>query len=121
MGMQKTVPVGVNPFADSRRNGTSTPGFGRLRNKIETMRMLALELASEMDGLGSTRTIDLDAGIDLQEEVKAFEVALIKRALVKSGYCQAKAARMLRINASTLAYKIKTYEIALPAETNDLI
>ena len=83
--------------------------------------MLALELASEMDSLTTARAIDMDAGIDLQEEVKAFEVALIKRALFKSGYCQAKAARMLRINASTLAYKIKTYEIELPGEMSDLI
>lgn len=120
MSTQKAMPMTVNSFADSRRPGASTPGFGKLRNKIETMRMLALELASEMDTLGTARTIDLDAGIDLQEEVKAFETALIKRALVKSGYCQAKAARMLRINASTLAYKIKTYEIDLPGETNDL-
>ena len=82
--------------------------------------MLALELASEMDSLGTARAIDLDAGVDLQEEVKAFEIALIKRALFKSGYCQAKAARLLRINASTLAYKIKTFEIELPAETSGL-
>lgn len=120
MSTQKTVPVTIDSFIDSRRTGASTPAYGKLRNKIETMRMLALELASDMDLLGAPRSIDLDAGIDLQEEVKAFEVALIKRALIKSGYCQAKAARMLRVNASTLAYKIKTYEILVPAETGEL-
>jgi transcriptional regulator with GAF, ATPase, and Fis domain len=120
MSMQKTAPELINSFENSIC-ASRAPGVGKLRNKIETMRMLALELASEVDLLGGANAFDMDAGIDLQEEVKAFEIALIRRALFKSGYCQAKAARMLRVNPTTLAYKIKTYEIEFLAEMSDMV
>jgi DNA-binding NtrC family response regulator len=119
MSMQKPAPEIINSFEDSIR-ASAAPGVGKLRDKIETMRMLALELASEVDLLGGAQSPDLDAGIDLQEEVKAFEIALIRRALFKSGYCQAKAARLLRVNPTTLAYKIKTYEIEFLSEMSDM-
>ena len=114
MGMTKAMPVPASSFAESAPSTVGHLGLGRLRHKIEEIRSLALEIASETDLMSAPRAYDLDAGIDLQEEVKQFEVTLIKRALVKSGFCQAKAARILNVNASTLAYKIKTYEIAIP-------
>jgi DNA-binding NtrC family response regulator len=50
-------------------------------------------------------------GIDLFQEVKRFEINLIKLALDQTRGHQARAARLLKINPTTLNSKIKAYGI----------
>jgi DNA-binding NtrC family response regulator len=57
--------------------------------------------------------IDLSRGINFYDEVRRFEIDLIRRALDQTGGHQSRAARLLGMNATTLNSKIKTYNIQL--------
>jgi DNA-binding NtrC family response regulator len=71
------------------------------------------ELAREMikDTEGSSADIDIGRGINFYDEVKRFEIDIIRRALDQTGGHQSRAARLLGLNATTLNSKIKTYNI----------
>ncbi|HYP53950.1 MAG TPA: sigma-54 dependent transcriptional regulator [Pyrinomonadaceae bacterium] len=56
---------------------------------------------------------DVSRGINFYDEVRHFEVDLIRRALEQTGGHQSRAARLLGMNATTLNSKIKTYNIHL--------
>ena len=71
------------------------------------------ELAREMmkDSEGSSDDIDISRGVNFYDEVRRFEIDLIRRALDQTGGHQSRAARLLGLNATTLNSKIKTYNI----------
>lgn len=71
------------------------------------------ELAREMmdDIEGSSADIDISKGVNFYDEVRKFEMDLIRRALEQTGGHQSRAARLLGLNATTLNSKIKTYNI----------
>jgi transcriptional regulator with GAF, ATPase, and Fis domain len=56
---------------------------------------------------------DLGRGINFYDQVRRFEIDLIRRALEQTGGHQSRAARLLGMNATTLNSKIKTYRISL--------
>jgi len=58
-------------------------------------------------------TVDLSRGINFYDEVRRFEIDIIRRALDQTGGHQSRAARLLGMNATTLNSKIKTYNIQL--------
>ena len=58
-----------------------------------------------------SRGIDLARGVNFYDEVKKFEIDLIRRALEQTGGHQSRAARLLGLNATTLNSKIKSYNI----------
>jgi DNA-binding NtrC family response regulator len=57
--------------------------------------------------------LDVSHGVNFYDEVRRFEVDLIRRALDRTGGHQSRAARLLGMNATTLNSKIKTYNIQL--------
>jgi DNA-binding protein Fis len=59
----------------------------------------------------SSRPAELAPGTNFYEEVARFEIELIERALNQTGGNQAKAARLLGLNQTTLHGKIKHYGI----------
>jgi DNA-binding NtrC family response regulator len=63
------------------------------------------------DDAGRLHTLMASGGIDLFQEVKRFEINLIKLALDQTRGHQARAARLLNINPTTLNSKIKAYGI----------
>ena len=63
------------------------------------------------DSEGSSGDIDLSRGVNFYDEVRRFEIDLIRRALDQTGGHQSRAARLLGLNATTLNSKIKTYNI----------
>jgi DNA-binding NtrC family response regulator len=71
------------------------------------------ELAREMIKLteGSSDDIDISRGVNFYDEVRRFEIDLIRRSLEQTGGHQSRAARLLGLNATTLNSKIKTYNI----------
>lgn len=73
------------------------------------------ELAREMmrDSEGTAGDIDISRGVNFYDEVRKFEMDLIRRALEQTGGHQSRAARLLGLNATTLNSKIKTYNITL--------
>jgi two-component system NtrC family response regulator len=73
------------------------------------------ELARELmgDSEGFSADIDISRGVNFYDEVRKFEMDLIRRALEQTGGHQSRAARLLGLNATTLNSKIKTYNINL--------
>ena len=62
---------------------------------------------------GASASIDIGRGINFYDEVRRFEIDLIRRALAQTGGHQSRAARLLGMNPTTLNSKIKTYNINL--------
>jgi DNA-binding NtrC family response regulator len=65
------------------------------------------------EGSGFAPTVNIGRGINFYDEVRHFEMDLIRRALEQTGGHQSRAARLLGMNATTLNSKIKTYNINL--------
>ena len=60
---------------------------------------------------GSSGDIDISRGVNFYDEVKRFEIDLIRRALDQTAGHQSRAARLLGLNATTLNSKIKSYNL----------
>jgi len=69
--------------------------------------------SGHQDGASNAAVGDIGRGINFYEEVRRFEIDLIRRALEQTGGHQSRAARLLGMNATTLNSKIKTYNINL--------
>jgi DNA-binding NtrC family response regulator len=65
------------------------------------------------EGSGASSTVDVGRGVNFYDEVRRFEIDLIRRALDQTGGHQSRAARLLGMNPTTLNSKIKTYNINL--------
>src|SRR5881398_474762 len=64
-------------------------------------------------GAGASSGIDVAHGVNFYDEVRRFEIDLIRRALDQTCGHQSRAARLLGMNPTTLNSKIKTYNIQL--------
>ena len=73
----------------------------------------ALAFETMQKAEGTSAGIDIGRGVNFYDEVKRFEIDLIRRALDQTGGHQSRAARLLGLNATTLNSKIKTYNISL--------
>jgi transcriptional regulator with GAF, ATPase, and Fis domain len=82
-----------------------------LRDKIRLLEQLIGELLPGLASLIEERVPDIEQGLDFYEEVSRFEIAMIKKALIVVGGNQAKAARLLNLNATTLNSKLKQYHL----------
>jgi DNA-binding protein Fis len=92
-----------------------------VRDRVQRLVELAFSLLRETETLardnaftessGQLKSLDLEQGIDFNEEVKQFEIGLITLAMNHVGGTQAKAARLLRIKPTTLNSKIKALGI----------
>jgi DNA-binding NtrC family response regulator len=65
------------------------------------------------ESVGASGGIDVSRGVNFYDEVRRFEIDLIRRALDQTGGHQSRAARLLGMNPTTLNSKIKTYNINL--------
>jgi DNA-binding NtrC family response regulator len=70
-------------------------------------------MASSQEGSSFAAVQDIGRGVNFYDEVRRFEIDLIRRALEQTGGHQSRAARLLGMNATTLNSKIKTYNINL--------
>ncbi len=84
-----------------------------------TRQCLPLEIAEPQKAMSAAplssagAAIDVSHGVNFYDEVRRFEIDLIRRALDQTGGHQSRAARLLGMNATTLNSKIKTYNIQL--------
>ncbi len=99
---------------DLKRNGNI------LTDKIEVLREVTVALLDEVKSLGSLRKVEIENGINFDDEVKTFEILLIERALEQTGGSQLRAARLLNLKHTTLNAKIKRYDIRLGRRGNSL-
>jgi DNA-binding NtrC family response regulator len=79
--------------------------------RVNRLKALARKLLTELDLDEHEQLQKMPAELDFYEEVKLFEIELITRALTHSRGHQLEAARLLRLNPSTLNAKIKQYRI----------
>ena len=89
------------------------PETAAFQNKISLLKQLNRELQQGLEELGEAETPRVDFGIDFYDAVSRFEIQLIKQALRLTKGHQKKAARLLKLNATTLGAKIKHYQIQM--------
>jgi transcriptional regulator with GAF, ATPase, and Fis domain len=89
---------------------------GDLGQRAQVLKDLALALLNEAQTLGEAQTLETASSIDFYDEVRRFEIELIKRALKKTGGHQMRAARLLNVKVTTLNSKIKRYHICPEAQ-----
>ena len=84
-----------------------------LTERIEALREVTLTLLTELESLGSMTapTSTSERSLNLEDQVKRFEIELIRAALIKTRGNQALAARLLGVKHTTLNSKIKRYQI----------
>ena len=82
-----------------------------LSGRIKLLRVIAASLSQAVDELEDFRTSPLTEQFDFYDEVRRFEISLIRKALRTTRGCQLAAARLLRLKPTTLNSKIKTYGI----------
>lgn len=82
-----------------------------LGHRIGALRELTQVLMEEVAELETVRSLDISRGINIYDEVRLYETALIRRALRLTAGNQKKAARLLGLLPSTLNDKIKRYQI----------
>jgi DNA-binding NtrC family response regulator len=103
-------------------NGSETEEHcGNGRNRL---RALALQLLQEVQIIDESvpgeevPAHNLDGGIDFYDEVRRFEIGLIRRALRQTAGHQSRAAKLLKLKVSTLNAKIKHYNLQVMEFTN---
>ena len=82
-----------------------------LSSKINALKQNAFALIQEVRDLGNLSYQDLTKGIDLHEELRRFEIRLIRQALEETDGNQTHAAQLLGVKLTTLHEKIKRYGI----------
>jgi DNA-binding NtrC family response regulator len=88
-----------------------THGDASLRAGLGLVKELTAALLNELQALEHSDPKMIADGIDFNEEVRRFEIDLIKRALARTAGHQTRAARLLGIKLTTLHDKIKRYDI----------
>jgi DNA-binding NtrC family response regulator len=88
-------------------------GKENIRKRIDFLRDVTAALLDEVKNLSNLKIVNLENIFSLDEELKTFEIGIIKQALAKTGGNQKEAAQILKVKHSTLNSKIKRYEISL--------
>lgn len=79
--------------------------------RLNTLRETVLQLLGEVESLAISRPVDIKHGARFSDEVRQFEVSLIRTALGRTSGSQTRAARLLGLKPTTLNAKIKRYGI----------
>ena len=82
-----------------------------LHSRLDDLRAMARSLLTELESLGQPDAPQPDGKLNLDDELKRYEIGLIRAALDKADGSQTRAARMLGVKVTTLNTKIKRYQI----------
>ena len=82
-----------------------------LHSRLDGLRAMARSLLTELESLGQPDAPQPDGKLNLDDELKRYEIGLIRAALDKADGSQTRAARMLGVKVTTLNTKIKRYQI----------
>jgi DNA-binding NtrC family response regulator len=80
-------------------------------DRINTLRETVLQLLQEVESLTIAVPAGLKSGARLNDEVRQFEMNLIRTALGRTAGSQTRAAKLLGLKLTTLNAKIKRYQI----------
>ena len=79
--------------------------------RLNTLRVTVLQLLEEVESLAISKPVDVKNGARFSDEVRQFEVSLIRTALGRTSGSQTRAAKLLGLKPTTLNAKIKRYGI----------
>ena len=79
--------------------------------RLNTLRETVLQLLDEVESLAISKPVDIKRGARFSDEVKQFEMSLIRTALGRTSGSQTRAAKLLGLKPTTLNAKIKRYGI----------
>ncbi|HET7114637.1 MAG TPA: helix-turn-helix domain-containing protein [Pyrinomonadaceae bacterium] len=97
---------------ESNGSAERTNGNSNVEVRLNTLRETVLQLLEEVESLAISRPIDIKRGARYSDEVRQFEVNLIRTALGRTSGSQIRAAKLLGLKPTTLNAKIKRYNIA---------
>jgi DNA-binding protein Fis len=89
----------------------SSSETGSKTSNIEGLKNIVSALWKEVEALGNLQPLDIRTGIDFYNEVRRYEIHLIRRALDHTGGNQKRAAKLLGIKVTTLNTIIHRYSI----------
>jgi transcriptional regulator with GAF, ATPase, and Fis domain len=90
-----------------------TPAGDSVDTRLNTLRETVLQLLDEVESLAISRPVDIKNGARFSDEVRQFEVSLIRTALGRTSGSQTRAARLLGLKPTTLNAKIKRFGITV--------
>jgi transcriptional regulator with GAF, ATPase, and Fis domain len=97
--------------ANSTEGPEQISGEPNVDARLNTLRETVLQLLDEVESLAISRPVDIKRGARFSDEVRQFEVSLIRTALGRTSGSQTRAARLLGLKPTTLNAKIKRYGI----------
>ena len=97
--------------ANSPDSAEKAPSESSVDVRLNTLRETVLQLLDEVESLAISRPVDIKRGARFSDEVRQFEVSLIRTALGRTSGSQTRAARLLGLKPTTLNAKIKRYGI----------
>lgn len=103
--LTSTRPDEITAYREMRGSSQS------FHKSVALISSLLSSLTVAIDDLEASGLPPLNEDFDFYGEVRRFEVLLIKKALRITGGSQTKAAKLLKLNATTLNSKIKSYQI----------
>lgn len=106
--MLSQLTISSNTFNEA---ATTSPTANPLSLKINLLRELTTALAEQVQSLNVPQPINIQSGINLHDEVRRFEIDMIKSALQYTNGHQRAAARLLGLKPTTLNAKLKLYKI----------
>ena len=92
-------------------SGEQKPNDNTVDVRLNTLRETVLQLLDEVESLAISRPVDIKNGARFSDEVRQFEVSLIRTALGRTAGSQTRAAKLLGLKPTTLNAKIKRYGI----------
>ena len=95
---------------------TRTRALPRLReptlhSRLDDLRAMMRSLLTELESLRLPVDLEPEGGLNLNDELRRYEIGLIRAALDKADGSQTRAARILGVKVTTLNTKIKRYQI----------
>jgi transcriptional regulator with GAF, ATPase, and Fis domain len=107
MSMESVLEQETN----SPDSAEQAPSSSSVDARLNTLRETVLQLLDEVESLAISRPVDVKRGARFSDEVRQFEVSLIRTALGRTSGSQTRAARLLGLKPTTLNAKIKRYGI----------
>lgn len=105
MNGESTLLIEANESTPDANTGTDVDV------RLNTLRETVLQLLDEVESLAITRPVDIKRGARFTDEVRQFEVNLIRTALGRTSGSQIRAAKLLGLKPTTLNAMIKRYNI----------
>lgn len=106
-----TIPTPADLFLSTGVRALPRLHEPTLQSRLDDLRAMARSLLTELDSLGRSDTPEHDGKLNLSDELKRYEIDLIRAALDKADGSQTRAAGMLGVPVTTLNTKIRRYQI----------